>query len=435
MLVLASAACLTTIDYTPYKELACAKQTFSALANQPIQQLQSSPTTGQAIRVGWAKCNITPSFPVRMAGYGIRKKFEGVHDSLWARAIVLEGQRRQVAIVGLDLMMVHPTVAAAIRTRAKTLLPRLEQIYFTASHTHHGHGGWAAGLVGWATLGGYDQPIFDKIVSQTVEALHQATLHLQPAQIGYTQLSATDFVQHRLDPKNGKTDDWLRLLKIQQANGKTALFASFSAHNNSLTHDLPLLSNDYVGGFLQKIEKKIDFALFAAGMVASHNAACGGDQYTEVQKCGERLADLALLGLQTIQTKKLETLRWGTAPLVVREPQLRITKDLKLRTWLFEALVGKLDAQITGLQLNEITMLGMPCDFSGELFSKIAKQPRTPLLITSFNGSYIGYVSDDQYFFTHHSEIRDMNWAAPESGEYFVEICKKMWEKLGENWE
>jgi neutral ceramidase len=418
------------VDNKPYTALPCYQKTFDTLQYLQVNKLLISHLPTQNVSAGWAKYSITPNFAVRFAGYGLRHKFEGIHDSLFVRAMVFEVANKQIAVVSMDLMMVHPKIAAQIREKAKQLLPNLQMIYFTATHTHHGHGGWADGLAGWATLGGYDENVFDLVVNQTLNALVTAKANKKPAKIGYGQLAANGFVQHRID-KQGKTDAWLRLIKIEQHKGKTAVIASFSAHNNSLTHELRQLSNDYAGGFLAAIEQKTDFAMFAAGMVASHNPNCGGDNYEMAENCGRKLADLALLCLPTIKMQEIKQLKWLTVPVFLREPQLRLADNVKLRTWLFEALVGKLDAEIVGLQIDNILLLGMPCDFSGELFEKIAKQElQKNLFITSFNGNYVGYISDDKYYHTQHSEIRDMNWAAPESGAYFVEITKKIVQKF-----
>jgi neutral ceramidase len=443
--------CLESVDLTAYTALPCYQKTFDSLNRLQVNKLLTSHLPTQNVSAGWAKYSITPNFPVRFAGYGLRHKFEGIHDSLFVRAMIFEAANKQIAIVSMDLMMVHPKIAAKIREKARQLLPNLQLIYFTATHTHHGHGGWADGLVGWATLGGYDEKVFDLVVNQSLHALVTAKANKKPAKIGYGQIAANGFVQHRID-KQGKTDAWLRLIKIEQDKGKTAVIASFSAHNNALTHELRQLSNDYVGGFLAAIEQKTDFAMFAAGMVASHNPNCGGDSYQTVEDCGKKLADLALLCLPTIKMQEIKQLKWLSVPVFLREPQLRLAANVKLRTWLFEALVGRLDAEIVGLQIDNILLLGMPCDFSGELFEKIAieyftmpcdtkkeileevarQELQQNLFITSFNGNYVGYISDDKYYQTQHSEIRDMNWAAPESGAYFVEVTKKIVQKFSQ---
>ena len=65
----------------------------------------SAQTTSPVFRIGFAKCDITPTEPVPMWGYGDRHDAlsEGVLDPLYAKAIVLDVGDHKLAIVGLDL--------------------------------------------------------------------------------------------------------------------------------------------------------------------------------------------------------------------------------------------------------------------------------------------------------------------------------------------
>jgi neutral ceramidase len=418
---------ISPIDKTPYKELACQKETEIALQNLVIQKI----ATKDNFQAGWAKANITPQEPTHMAGYGFRHEFEGIYDSLFVRTIVFKAQQTQIAFVSIDLLLVHPNVAAAIQKKVKEMMPKIAMIYFTATHTHHGSGGWAKGLIGTVSMGGYEETVFQLLVNQTVKAIALASKNVKPAQIGYGQLLAADYVRHRVlpDEKPSKVDAWLRIVKIRQNMGKEAVIVTYNAHNNGLRHDYKLLSNDYVGGLLDELKGKTDFALFASGMVASHRWEGKGDDYESVRQGGKVLAQRITEILPTIATKEIDKLNYATLPIKLREPQLRIHDDYKLSSWLFEALVGKLDAYITLLQLGDIAFVGMPCDFSGELFADIApitQAKNITLVITSFNGAYIGYISHDRLYDCQNSEIRDMNWAAPESSAYFTQITRKL---------
>ncbi len=44
------------------------------------------------------------------------------------------------------------------------------------------------------------------------------------------------------------------------------------------------------------------------------------------------------------------------------------------------------------------------------------------LMITSFDGGYIGYVTPDRYYGRKAYETRDMNWFGPQNGAYFEEM-------------
>ncbi len=60
-----------------------------------------------ALRAGAARVDITPAegTPIRMSGYGGRTDpFEGIHDRLYTRAVVVDDGEHQAAIVTGDLI-------------------------------------------------------------------------------------------------------------------------------------------------------------------------------------------------------------------------------------------------------------------------------------------------------------------------------------------
>jgi hypothetical protein len=70
----------------------------------------------------------------------------------------------------------------------------------------------------------------------------------------------------------------------------------------------------------------------------------------------------------------------------------------------------------------------MPCDFSGEfmpILEKVALEKHRKLIITSFNGSYMGYLTPDQYYTLPHYETREMNWLG-KKGSYFTELIEQI---------
>jgi hypothetical protein len=60
------------------------------------------------------------------------------------------------------------------------------------------------------------------------------------------------------------------------------------------------------------------------------------------------------------------------------------------------------------------------------LQKEVEKSGRT-LIMTSFNGDYVGYVSHSKHYFKKtHPEIKDMNWLGCDAFEFFEEISKKI---------
>jgi neutral ceramidase len=77
---------------------------------------------GAPLRAGAARVGITPPIGTWQGGFGARKHpCEGMHDELYARAVVLEGEAdgSRVAIVAADLLGLEVRSAQRIRTRPR----------------------------------------------------------------------------------------------------------------------------------------------------------------------------------------------------------------------------------------------------------------------------------------------------------------------------
>src|SRR6266542_5720707 len=100
----------------------------------------------ETMRAGVAKVCITPPVGTWQGGYGARTHpCAGVHDDLYARAIVVEANEAddergaRAAIVSVDISGLPHDVAEAAKRRAETMtgIPA-GQIALCASHTHGG---------------------------------------------------------------------------------------------------------------------------------------------------------------------------------------------------------------------------------------------------------------------------------------------------------
>lgn len=78
-------------------------------------------------------------------------------------------------------------------------------------------------------------------------------------------------------------------------------------------------------------------------------------------------------------------------------------------------------------------MLSVPCDYSGELALELYEDmpAGAQLLISGFNGGYVGYITPDEYYHSvKKAETREMNWTGPYTGSYMQEVLGEVAEKL-----
>jgi neutral ceramidase len=419
------------VDSSPYQSQEFYQGTVQAV--DQAQVLASRPS--DTLRAGWGKVNLTPTRPVPLAGYAERagKLSQGVRDSVFARAVVLQQGPVKVALVSLDMLIVPPTVAQ----KAELLLLGLGytpgQLYWGATHTHNSLGGWGEKLVGEYFAGAYDQALVDQVALAAVQAVRRAEQRLAPATLAHGKVVAGDLVYNRLVPQ-GAEYPWAHLLLVRNSVGQTALLTTFTAHATCWSGDKMFVSNDYPGRLLANLEQRpdVDFALFMAGAVGSHGPeeAPSGDDQAQLQLVADSLAQKIGRELPRLAPVPQPTLAGAAAPLYLREPQVRLSQNWRVRPWVFHALYGGYPARLQVLRLGPMVWVGLPCDFSGELVpaleASLAAQQRQ-LVVTSFNGGYVGYITPDNYY-NHLDayETRTMNWFGPGNADYFGQMALRL---------
>ena len=100
--------------------------------------LIAGPTQAE-LRVGIAKVDITPPAGVKMYGYGARGSnvSTGVHDRLYAKALVLADRTQTAAWVTMDLGYVDTRLTKDIHAAISKELG-FDDVFLSSSHTHSG---------------------------------------------------------------------------------------------------------------------------------------------------------------------------------------------------------------------------------------------------------------------------------------------------------
>lgn len=392
------------------------------------------PAAKGGFSVGVARENLTPSHPTALAGYGNRrgKKFDVVHDSIYVRAMVVSNGVSRVAIVSADLLIIPPTVTERLARELPDIGFTLDNTYLGATHTHNSIGNWAKGATGFL-YGAYDDSIVTLITAKIKRCIQKASENIAPASLRYGRIPVGNTVNNRLI-EHGPVDSLLRVIDIVRADSSKILLMSYTAHATCLySRDLNL-SRDYPGKLVDEAEAGgYTFAMFLAGSVGSHG--CSAPEYGQV--CVDWMAGHLQQKLRGPKNWLIpvrdSALLMYRVPLALGAPQVKILKDWRIRPWLFKAAFGEYQPYLTALRLGDITLLGTPCDFSGEFdpgLDSAAAAYGTHTIVTSFNGAYIGYITPVEHYDVDHYETRLMNWYGPGTGEYMVTCMKKMMEAV-----
>jgi neutral ceramidase len=428
----------TKVDRTPYQQLPYYTQMMKQLDTFQLDTLGSQ---GNYFKAGWAKKNITPTYMPDLAGYGLRDKASCLHDSVFVRAFVFDNGKRKAVFLSADLLIFPPVLEERIKAKAVELGYEPTSFFFSATHTHSAPGGWAERPAGRVLAGAYNEEYVQQLLTAILEVLRLAEANKEEAETGFGIFEAGSFVRNRLNEPDSETDPWIRVLKVKKKTGAEAAIIVYSAHANCLKMDYHCISGDYPAAMIHKLEKeqKLDFAMYASGMVGSHTPKPIYEQGKEMENeplihaYADSLANIIGKGIDSIPMKGVTSLNSAVLELPLREPHLKISRDWRVRPWLFDWAFGPYYPKIKILKINKVVFMGMPCDFSGELMKDLqplCDEKNIQLVITSFNGGYIGYINVDRYYDKNKAETRDMNWFGPYNQAYFTEIIRKILRKV-----
>lgn len=436
-LLILSICVIVPVDRSPYNEL-----WFYEDIDSRVDSLESkylSPESG-GLKVGLARVSITPQDTTPLAGYSGREpmEFNEILDSVYVRALVLDNGLRKVAIVSAELLILHPEIADAFMERAEQEGGwNANDIYLSATHTHSSIGGWSHGYVGELVTGEFDPQRQQQIVEAMALALEKANHNTGNGAYTYANSELGKHVKNRLI-KEGEEDAWVRNLFFQRDSTLVAL-TSYSAHATCFNAHSNFLTGDYPSYFNRRLEeaKNEIFSMYLAGAVGSMGPegkeAQGAARAKEIgDELAAQVLDLSIFGLPFDSLVSLDAFR---LQVPLRSPQLKISRNLKLRPWVFRRLVGEYNTYFSVLKINNTLLIGMPCDFSGEValpLYEYAKSKGLNLIITSFNGRYMGYVTKDEWYDLGKYETRTMNWYGPDSGMYFSEIIRRIIDSVKE---
>ncbi|HYS05670.1 MAG TPA: neutral/alkaline non-lysosomal ceramidase N-terminal domain-containing protein [Candidatus Dormibacteraeota bacterium] len=228
--------------------------------------------TGQGpIRAGAAWRVITPDLssgtPPRMAGFGQGRDATGVHDDLYARALVIEVGEASIALVALDLIGFFHDDVVRIREEIKARHPEVGAGYVMVCSTHTHAGPDLIGL--WTPAGvPLDPDYVAHVRSEAADAVAEAWRARRPARLSFVSARLPELVHDSRLPE--VIDPTAVLMKADSADGRDtiATLVNFASHPESLGRGNTLLSSDYPGWTRHVLEEEFGgVAIFTSGAI------------------------------------------------------------------------------------------------------------------------------------------------------------------------
>lgn len=315
-----------------------------------------------AFRAGVATVSITPmeeNIPTQLGGYGDRagKPAEGIHDTIHAKALVLEHDGAKSALITVDACSVPLCVAEESLAKAAIEGLTIDRTLLAASHSHAGLEGFALdrrNIAGNPHIGIFSEDMLDFVTARIANALAEANAALRPvkAGAGHSQIEG----MNRNRRKDEHVDQDMTILRLDRADGAPyVVFVNYTAHGTIMSPDEMLISGGWPGVMQRTVEAVLGegvtcmYTNGAEGDI-SPTGAKGGSNWERAEDYGRRVGLQAAGLAQGIDTSKVKT--FGLHSLWVDLPSQQAAPD-------FLTIAGS-EYHVTEEQLQQILPVMFP---------------------------------------------------------------------------
>jgi hypothetical protein len=388
------------------------------------------------LQAGAAKVDITPApdAALPMSGYADRKHgFEGIHDHIYARAIVLNDGVNTAALVTWELIGVPDAVYDEVSKRVSNEVA-IHPPYLLLAAVHDHSAPAPFGMYGndSAKSAAYTKDLEDK----SIEVIRQAKAALQPARIGFGTGKAYVNINRReystqtgwwlgYNP-DGPSDKTVAVVRIDALSGQPiALLINYAVHavvmggeNYQISGDLAGATSRYVenyyrgkpeetprsdeGAAIQLRPDEISdnvVALWTSGAAGDQNpiSLARGSDFTLVDALGQVLGEESVRIAGGIHTT--EEARISAGQEVVTCPGRKLEPGPVPRKGYKWEDAAPVNIRLTFLRVGNLALAGV----SGEVLTMIYKHlkklspVRDLVMVTHADGSS-GYIPDDAAF-------------------------------------
>ena len=433
------------------------------------------------LSVGFSKVCISPPIGAPLAGFAAREGVsQGIHDDLFARAIVLVNEQAIVAMVSVDLLALSSDFIKRVRQRIQqtTGIPS-EAVMIASTHTH-------AGPVTITTFFNPDESVDSSYMDSLARNIEQSVANAWStrfsARVGVGVGRVSGVGVNRRSPDQRPVDEEVGIIKIEDASGRTrAVLVNYSCHPTVLGPNNLLVTGDFPNFSIEQIEKSIGpegFAMFVNGTQgnismghSSELSAIGvitpGRTFERAAELGHLLADATLAKLPSVITadswpiasvsmpvdlplKNFPSVEEASQILSEADDQLaRLEAQAAPIDQLMAAKTNRLYASITnfyaaeakslpdgvlpielqGVRIGDAVFVAVPAEVFVEIGLKVKHEAPHQVFIVGIANGYIGYLPTREAHSVGGYEVVSSK-CRPEAADVLVENVVSLTRKL-----
>jgi len=365
--------------------------------------------------VGVAKVDMTPDDPSSLTNL-FQTQYTGVHDKIYARAIVLSNGPAMAAIIAVDTVEFADGTPLVERISRETGIPT-SNIILAATHNHNAPMLSLQNASGSRKSGPGAAAFIAKVEDDLVASIKKAKAGMQPARVGVGKGAAyinvnrdkqTSGGMTRGQNPDGPSDKTVWVIRFETTTGEPlALFINYAVHaaivstrNSLLTAELPGVTSRFVE---QHYNDKV-VALWTCGAAGDQNAIVTPDS-SDVEM-GFEMADVLgrILGEEVVRVAdgiKAATTQariWGTEKVVSCPgqkpvqpgPRSSASGDMDLPD------ADPVSVRLGLLMIDKIALTSVSAEITTSIYQRLRKESpfANTIMVTLANGR-VDYIADD----------------------------------------
>jgi hypothetical protein len=324
-----------------------------------------------------------------LGGYGERmnKPAEGIHDSIYAKALALKSGDSKYLIITMDILGLPSNFKTDLIKRIEKKGWKAENVMLLPSHSH-GSLEMAAinskNVFGVPQIGIFQPELLSFLLDKTERLVLEADNNYREVKIGTGSEKFDGLNRNRR--KDSFIDNELTVTRVDLANGQPlAALVNWTAHPTFIGGDDMLVSAEWPGYLQTEMEKTI-----GQGVVVMYYNGAEGDQspvyngkggaYEKIQGYGKIMSGKALEVYKQIQPKTENQLAFNyqiiDLPEQVAHPDFMETggAEYGLNKQTVKVIMDALGPKKVGMgsvRIGDFVLVGIPGELVAELGIKI----------------------------------------------------------------
>jgi hypothetical protein len=378
---------------TPMRAIAICCVTTAALCGSWSGWIDRA--SAAELKAGVARVDLTPPLELHapLGGYGERmnRPAEGVHDRIFAKALVLAEGDRKFALVTADIVGFPPPVKPALVERLGGGWTK-DRLMLLASHSHTSIEMNAINPQNTfqiPQIGIHSPRVYEFVMERLAQVVQVAEQHLVPVAIGTSSVSLEGWNRNR---RGGTViDKDLTVTRVDTLAGKPlAVLVNFTAHPTFMSGEDMLFSGDWPGHLQRTLE-----SLIGEGATAMYYNGAEGDQspvgrpdagtsrWERAERYGRDLGIVAWRQWRETKTATDVPFAWHLHTIALPErawhPDFMKTGGAEYglnEKLLAEMLPAMFPAEVdsVSLRLGDLLVIGIPGEMAASLGMKIKSE-------------------------------------------------------------